>query len=137
MYNFRTEQSHVAIVLDEYGGTSGIITLEDLIEEVVGEILDEFDQEIPPFEKISDHMIRVRGDVILEELVQHFNLIFEDKIEAISIGGYIMSKLGAIPQPNEQLIMDGVTVTVENVDGLAINSVLIYLPQKVDFSKSK
>jgi len=128
LYKFRSEQSHIAIALDEFGGTSGIITLEDLIEEVVGEILDEFDQEMPPFEQISENTIRVRGDVILEELEQHFNLVFDENNEAISIGGYIMSKLGSIPKPNEKISAKGFNLTVEKVDGLAIISVLIELP---------
>jgi len=127
LYKFRAEQSHIAIALDEFGGTSGIITLEDLIEEVVGEILDEFDQEMPPFEKIGDDTIRVRGDIILEELEQHFNLVFDENNEAISIGGYIMSKLGSIPKPNETISTKGFNLTVEKVDGLAIISVLIEL----------
>ena len=127
LYKFRAEQSHIAIALDEFGGTSGIITLEDLIEEVVGEILDEFDQEMPPFEKLADDTIRVRGDVILEELEQHFNLVFDENNEAISIGGYIMSKLGSIPKPNETISTKGFNLTVEKVDGLAIISVLIEL----------
>ena len=101
--------------------------VEDLIEEVVGEILDEFDQEMPPFEKLADDTIRVRGDVILEELEQHFNLVFDENNEAISIGGYIMSKLGSIPKPNETISTKGFNLTVEKVDGLAIISVLIEL----------
>jgi len=130
LYKFRSEQSHIAIALDEYGGTAGIITLEDLIEEVVGEILDEFDQEMPPFEKISEDTIRVRGDVILEELEQHFNLVFQETNDAISIGGYVMGKLGSIPRPNENLSSHGIKITVEKVDGLAIISVLIQIPEE-------
>jgi len=132
MIRFREEQSHVAIALDEFGGTAGIITLEDLIEEVVGEILDEFDQEMPPFEHLSEGLIRVRGDVILEELEQHFNLVFKDGTETNSIAGYIMSQLGSIPKPNERLRINGATVTVEEVDGLAILTVLIQLPKSID-----
>jgi len=132
MYRFREEQSHVAIALDEFGGTAGIITLEDLIEEVVGEILDEFDQEKPPFEHLSESVIRVRGDVILEELEQHFNLVFEDASETNSIAGYIMSQLGSIPKPNERLRINGATITVEEVDGLAILTVIIQLPKPVE-----
>lgn len=130
LYKFRTEQSHIAIALDEYGGTAGVITLEDLIEEVVGEILDEFDHEMPPFEIITENTIRVRGDVILEELVQHFNLQFEEDGDTISIGGYIMSKLGSIPKPNEKLTTNDIILTVEKVDGMAIISVIIQLPKR-------
>ena len=134
MIRFREEQSHVAIALDEFGGTAGIITLEDLIEEVVGEILDEFDQEMPPFEQLSEGLVRVRGDVILEELEQHFNLVFDHATETNSIAGYIMSQLGSIPKPNERLKINGATFTVEEIDGLAILTVLIQLPKPSDKS---
>jgi len=99
---------------------------------VVGEILDEFDQEKPPFEHLSESVIRVRGDVILEELEQHFNLVFEDASETNSIAGYIMSQLGSIPKPNERLRINGATITVEEVDGLAILTVIIQLPKPVE-----
>ena len=124
---FRDENIQFAVVLDEYGGTAGIITLEDLVEEVVGEILDEFDIEDLPIEEITPTEIRVRGDVILGELEQHYNIKFEDTIAANSIGGYIMSLLGTIPKPNDKITVDGHTIVVESVESRAVSSVIIHI----------
>ena len=91
---FRQHQTHIAVVLDEFGGTLGVISLEDLIEEVVGEILDEFDLEPPPIQKLNDTLYRVRGDVILGELEQHLDLNFPAEVDANTIAGLVMSELG-------------------------------------------
>ncbi|MCB2179888.1 hemolysin family protein [bacterium] len=131
LLKFRDEGLQIAIALDEFGGTSGIITLEDLVEEVVGEILDEFDQETAPFVKIGENTIRVRGDILLDELEQHFNIKFEEDIDANSIGGYLMSHLGHIPSPQDTVRIDGVRFTVEEIDGFAVKSVLIELPPQL------
>ncbi len=128
LFKFKDEGLQIAIALDEFGGTSGIITLEDLVEEVVGEILDEFDQETVPFKKIGENTIRVRGDILLDELEQHFNIKFEDGVDANSIGGYIMSHLGYIPAVNDTLMVSGIRVTVEDIEGFAVKSVLIEFP---------
>lgn len=131
LIKFRDEGLQIAIALDEFGGTSGIITLEDLVEEVVGEILDEFDQETAPFIKVTENTIRVRGDILLAELEQHFNIKFEEEIEANSIGGYIMSHLGYIPSPQDTILIDSIRFTVEETEGLAVKSVLIELPPEL------
>lgn len=125
LVKFRQERSQIAVALDEFGGTAGIITFEDLIEEVVGEILDEFDQEIPPIEELAPGVIRVRGDVILDEITQHYDLRFDENIESYSIGGYIMSKLGTIPQPNDMLNLGDYTIIVEKVENRAVISARI------------
>lgn len=136
LYKFRDEHTQIAIALDEFGGTSGVITLEDLIEEVVGEILDEFDQEVVPFKKISANTIRVRGDILLGELEQHFKMNFEDDIDANSIGGYIMSHLGSIPSPNDTITVSGIRITVEDVEKFAVKSVLLEFPQEISADDS-
>ncbi|MCB2180362.1 hemolysin family protein [bacterium] len=128
LLKFRDEGIQIAIALDEFGGTSGIITLEDLVEEVVGEILDEFDKETVPFKKISESTIRVRGDILLDELEQHFNIKFDEGVDANSIGGFIMSHLGNIPSPGDTVTAGETLFTVEEIEGFAVKSVLIELP---------
>lgn len=125
LVKFRENRSQIAVSLDEYGGTAGIITFEDLVEEVVGEILDEFDLETPPFEELAPGLIRVRGDVILDEIEQHYNLKFDEISQSYSIGGYVMSLLGSIPKPNDTLNLGTYSITVEKVENRAVTSVRI------------
>jgi CBS domain containing-hemolysin-like protein len=122
---FRDEQEQLAIVLDEFGGFSGIVSLEDLIEEVVGEILDEFDQETLPIDELEGGLLRVRGDVILGELEQLYNFKWDQEIEAITIGGLVMAALGDIPQPGDELVIGNASIKVEEIEGLAVKTVLI------------
>ena len=74
---FRREKATLAVVIDEFGGTAGIVTTEDIIEEVVGEIQDEFDEESAPFEVLGERELRVQGSLLLDELNQHFDLVLE------------------------------------------------------------
>ena len=128
---FRAEHFQVAIVVDEYGGTAGLVTLEDLAEEIVGEIQDEFDEELPPFEAIDEHTLRVRGDLLLDELTQHYDLDFEieEAEEAETVGGLIMSVLGQVAQPGDEVMVENMRMVVESVDGLAVSTALLHLPE--------
>jgi CBS domain containing-hemolysin-like protein len=105
----------------------GVITHEDLAEEIVGEIQDEFDQEIAPFEWLGHRRVRVRGDLLLGELDQHFGLNLEQE-EADTVGGLIMALLGRIPRAQDTITCAGVTITVESTDGLAVRTALVTLP---------
>jgi CBS domain containing-hemolysin-like protein len=127
---FRAKHFQVAIVVDEYGGTAGIVTLEDLAEEIVGEIQDEFDEEQPPFLALDDKTLRVRGDLLLDELTQHYDLDFEieEAEDAETVGGLIMSMLGHVAQPGEEVEVAGVRFVVEAIDGLAVGSAIVFLP---------
>jgi CBS domain containing-hemolysin-like protein len=127
LLRFRSEHIQLAIVIDEYGGTAGLITLEDLIEEVVGEIRDEFDQEIEPIEEIGPQLLRVRGDLLLDELEQLYDLDLGFP-EADTVGGLVMASLGRIPQPEDTIIFSGLTFEVEAVVGLAVQTLLVRLP---------
>jgi CBS domain containing-hemolysin-like protein len=117
----------VAIVVDEFGGTAGLVTLEDLIEELIGEIQDEFDEEIPPIEELTPQTLRVRGDLLIDELNQHYelNLTHDD---ADTIGGLVMALLGRIPEPGERVRAAEVELEVESTEGLAINTLIVRLP---------
>lgn len=125
---FRREKATLAVVIDEFGGTAGIVTTEDLIEEVVGEIQDEFDEERAPFEILGERELRVQGSLLLDELNQHFDLELEHP-EVYTVGGLIMSLLGRIPEAGDEAEVDGVIFTVETVEGRAVESVRILLPE--------
>jgi len=124
---FKQNQTQIAIVLDEFGGTAGVITFEDLIEEVVGEIQDEFDAEAPPIKKIEENRYRVRGDVILDELQQHLHVKFPDSADSNTIGGLIMSELGNIPNPKDTVIFAGMKITVESIKKRAVEFLIVEL----------
>jgi CBS domain containing-hemolysin-like protein len=136
LLRFQKENIQLAVVIDEYGGTAGVVSLEDLVEEVVGEIQDEFDQEILPIENLGAGVLRVRGDLILDELDQHYEIEF-DGTEAFTVGGLVMELLGRMPQPKDRVTFKQVTFEVEATDKLAVQSVIIRLPKDDDEEDGK
>ena len=105
------------------------MTFEDLLEEVVGEIQDEFDIERAPFERLGENRLRVDGSLLLHELSQHFDIKFEDQ-EVDTVGGLIMARLGRIPEVGDMVELDDVRYTVELVAGRAVESALVELPTR-------
>ncbi len=130
LIRFQGEQLQIAVVIDEYGGMAGMVTLEDLVEEVVGEILDEFDHELVPVEELEQRRLRVRGDLILDELNQLYDLTLEHP-DADTVGGLVMALLGRIPHPEDQVEFGGVGFRVEEVEGLAVQTVIVRLPPSI------
>ena len=123
------EQSHFAVVVDEFGGMAGILTLEDLLEELVGEIRDEFDEdEIPEIIELATGELLVNGGTQLEDLEEHYNFNFGE-VEEDTIGGYIFARLIRAAQVGETLDIEGAQLKVEAVSGLRITQVRI-LPKK-------
>jgi CBS domain containing-hemolysin-like protein len=109
-------RSHQAIVLDEYGGTAGLVTLEDILEELVGEIQDEYDRPAP-IETISDTQWLVSSTVPVADVEQELKLSFGDNIEFDTIGGYALHALHLAPRTGAQARLDGWDISVEEVDG--------------------
>lgn len=123
---------HVAIVLDEYGGTAGIVTLEDLIEEIFGELQDEFDQEVPPFRVLPGNRVVVRWDWLVEDLNDLLGLQLPSE-ETDTIGGLLLSKLAHVPQVGDQVQFDTLTLRVEKVDGKAVSAIsLPATPEQIE-----
>ena len=122
---FQAQRQQVAIVVDEYGGTAGMVTVEDLLEEIVGEIEDEHDEAAPQSEALEDGRWRVDGRLPLETLEDIFDVEVEDEPYE-TVGGLIFGRLGFVPGPGQQLSVYGLTMRVERVEARRINTVLVW-----------
>ncbi len=136
LHEFQRRKVHIAIVLDEYGGTAGLVTIEDLLEEIVGEIQDEYDTEEPMVVKLSDDEARVDGRADIDDLAELFDtdLGLEDADEYDTVGGLIYHRIGGVPAPGDQVVVDGLRLTVETTDGRRVGKVLVvrYHPEDED-----
>jgi putative hemolysin len=126
LHEFQRRKIHIAIVLDEYGGTAGLVTIEDLLEEIVGEIQDEYDEEEPLIVRLSENEARIDGRADVDDLEELFdtNLGLEDADEYDTVGGLIYHRLGTVPKPGDVIPIDGLTLTVETIDGRRVGKVL-------------
>jgi putative hemolysin len=120
----RTKQFHMAIVIDEHGGTSGLVTLEDLLEEIVGEIADEYDVEMPSVERLADGSLRVPGRTPIDEVSEALGTELPDE-EWDTVGGLILNLLGHVPEEGETVRFLGLELRTERVQGRRIASVHI------------
>jgi CBS domain containing-hemolysin-like protein len=128
LHNFRDNRQHIAIVLDEFGGTAGLVTLEDLLEEIVGDVKDPFDEITSEFETLPDGSILIDGLTLIEEVNQHLGVQLVEP-EYDTIAGYVLGKLGRIANTNDAVEGDGVRLRVEEMDGLRIARVALTLLQ--------
>lgn len=128
------EKIHMAIVIDEYGGTAGIVTMEDLIEEIVGNIFDEYDieeeEEICP---IGEDAYRISGTTDLQDVEQQLEITFEEAEDYDTLGGYLIGQMGRIPEDDEQpeVAVGGWLFRIENIEEKRIERVIATrLPQE-------
>lgn len=125
---FLTEKNQMAIVVDEYGGTAGLITLEDIIEEIVGEIHDEYDEEAIAWEKVGEDTYKVNAKVDVTELNEALNLAIPDE-EFESLGGYLISLAGYVPTQDEVFEENGITLKVLESDERRVALILLKAKQ--------
>ena len=127
LHEFQRRKVHIAVVLDEYGGTAGLVTIEDLLEEIVGEIQDEYDVEEPMVERLSEHEARVDGRADVDEILELFDLDLqlEDEDEYDTVGGLVYHRIGGVPAPGDSVDVDGLRLTVESTDGRRVGKVLV------------
>jgi CBS domain containing-hemolysin-like protein len=115
---FRSRHQHLAIVLDEYGGTAGVITLEDVLEEIVGDVQDPFDAE-PDIMALPDGTSLIDGLTLIDEVNEHFNLSLIDP-HYDTVAGFVLGRLGRLAQVGDSVTLDGIRLRVEAMDGLRI-----------------
>ena len=119
LHQFRHNRQHIAIVLDEFGGTAGLVTLEDLLEEIVGEVSDQFDETTPEIQSQPDGSVLIDGLTLMEAVNQQLELNLIDP-HYDTIAGYFLGKLGHIPKIGDEVESGGVKLKVEAMDGLRI-----------------
>lgn len=130
---FQQKKIHIAVVVDEYGGTSGVVTLEDLIEEIVGDITDEFDDEDIEYSKIDEKNYVFEAKVSLKDFYRITDLPIEEEFEkakgeAETLGGFIIEVAGQLPRLRQKLNFENISFTIESVDKKRIKRVKVTLP---------
>lgn len=132
--DFQGKRVHMAIIVDEYGGTAGLITLEDLIEEIIGEINDEFDEVSSSYQKIDDHTFIFEGKTSLHDLCKALEIDFtsfdEVKGESESLGGLILELHSVLPKVGDEISFDRFLFTILNVDQKRITRVRVSVQQE-------
>ena len=125
---FKRDKNHIAIVVDEYGGTAGMVTMEDILEEIVGEIQDEYDKELPPIQKLDDKTYRVDGKVSIRDLNETLGTKIEEKVFE-TVGGFIYDLVGSVPEQGRKIEFksDGaeLELVVEKLQGQRIKNIKI------------
>lgn len=121
------EKSHMAIVLDEYGSTAGIVTLEDLIEEIMGDIQDEHDSEEPELLNVDANTVEISGSMRIEELNEELGLYLQCA-EAETVGGLVFAELDRVPVEGDQVIIGELELTVLEMDGHRIEKIRLTQP---------
>jgi CBS domain containing-hemolysin-like protein len=110
-------QVHLAIVIDEYGGTAGLVTIEDILEEIVGEIADEYDKEAPRVEKLADGKLRVTARLPVDELAELTGVELPEEEDVETVAGLMARVLGRVPIPGASVTVEGLTLTAEGAKG--------------------
>ncbi len=128
--DMQAQRTHVAVVIDEYGGTAGLVTIEDVLEEIVGEIDDEYDRGGATVERLPDGSVRVSSRMNIEELGELFGIELADE-DVDSVGGLLAKQLGRVPIPGAHTEVAGLLITAESVAGRR-NRVDTVLVQPVD-----
>jgi len=127
LHEFQNQKLHIAVVLDEYGGTAGIVTLEDILEELVGEIADEY-EETPPdsVKKVDDRTIEVDARTYVDDLNDEYELDLPEDEDYDTVGGFVLSQLGYVPKAGEQMDYKNLQFTIASAEPRRIHRITIH-----------
>ena len=128
--DFQQRRTHMAIVVDEYGGTSGLVTLEDVIEEIVGEIQDEFDREPPSVVETPQGLV-FDGLTLVDDVAERLGIKLPETADVSTLGGFVTAQVGRMPRPGDKVAVEGYDLTVSEVKGRRITKVLAARRQDV------
>lgn len=117
------KKTHMAIVVDEYGGTEGLLTMEDILEELVGEIWDEHDDVVEDIRPLPDGGFCVKGDVRLDDMLEFFHI--DKEYDVVSVGGWAQQELGAVPQTGDRFEAEGLEVTITATEMRRVTEILV------------
>jgi len=126
---FKEKKIHIAVVVDEYGGLSGIVCLEDILEEIVGEIRDEYDHEKELIHKIDDSTYRIFAKTSIGDINDILDIDLPDDVSD-SLGGFVMELIGRIPEQNEKVDYKNYTLTVESMKSYKIEHILLKIDKE-------
>jgi len=121
--DFQQRRTHMAIVVDEYGGTSGLVTLEDVIEEIVGEIQDEFDREPPNVEETPQGLV-FDGLMLVDDVAERLGVKLAETADVSTLGGFVTAQVGRMPRPGDRVAVEGYDLSVAEVKGRRVTKVL-------------
>jgi len=126
LHEFQNEKLHIAVLLDEYGGTAGIVTLEDILEELVGEITDEYEKPVPgPIKRIDEETIEVDARTYIDDLNEEFELGLPEDEDYDTVGGFVFSYLGHVPKTGEAFDYENLNFTVSSAEARRIKRLRI------------
>ena len=119
----QASKTHIAIILDEFGGTEGLVTIEDIVEELVGDIWDEHDQVVTEIEKISNEEYLMAGSTSIDDVFEELGI--EKEVDVNTLSGWVMEVLACIPKEGDSFVSDGYKVTVVKMDERRIEKVRV------------
>jgi CBS domain containing-hemolysin-like protein len=125
-------KSHIAVVTDEYGGTLGIITMEDILEELVGEIYDEHDEVEESFTKLDDHTYKVLASTDLDEFFEFFSLPEDSETDSSSVSGWVMEQMEKVPDEGDSFTFENLSITVTATDFQRVLEIQVVIQDPVE-----